>query len=103
MSKPFYADYVNHMLRFYSRHDNTLKQLNSHDYEVEKLNYTAVDSVLSRSKDHEKELIISIYTTDEPLNHTVTTTCSKLCITTEEAWKIISRITKAVARERRLI
>lgn len=103
MSKPFYADYVNHMLRFYSRHDGMIKQTHTHEYEVEKLNYAAVDSVLSRVKDHEKELMVSVFITDDPVTHTVCSICPKLCITEAEAWKVISRITRLIAKERRLI
>ena len=103
MSKPFYADYVNHMLRFYTRHYGNLKQIHTHEYEIEKLNYAAVDTVLSRSSDLEKELITSIYVTEDPVAHTIYSICPKLCINPDEAWKIVSRITKAIAKERRLI
>lgn len=103
MSKPFYADYVNHMLRFYTRYDGTIKQSHSHEYDVDKLNYAAVDTVLSRVKDHEKELIISIFTTDDPVSHTLYAICPKLCISEREAWQVISKITRLIAKERRLI
>ena len=101
MSKPFYADYVNHMLRFYTRHEGSQNQTHSH--EIDKLNYSAVDKVMARVKDHEKELLVSVYITDEPVVHTIYSICPKLCINPDEAWKIISKVTKMIAKERRLI
>ena len=103
MAKPFYVDYVNHMLRFYTRHDGNLKQYNSHQYDVEKLNYHAVDSVFNRLTDRDKELITEIFIKDDPINYTLESLNLKLCITCDEAWKIISRVTRLIAKERKLI
>lgn len=51
--KPYYADYVNHILRFYFRYNKNKGFKN----DVDKTNYIAADKVVQRLTDGEKSVL----------------------------------------------
>jgi hypothetical protein len=76
------------MLRFYSRKGPVYKT------NIDEINYKCVDKVLGKLNPSDKELIIDIYKRGDTLADN---------INQEKLWTIVNKISKAIARERRLI
>lgn len=97
MTKPYYADYINRMLRFYSRKGPVYKT------NIDEINYKCVDKVLGKLNPSDKELIIDIYKRGDTLADNIYQVSKEKNINQEKLWTIVNKISKAIARERRLI
>ena len=100
MPKPFYADYVNHILRFYFRWDNSKTFRN----EVDEQNYKAADEIVRTLQTSEREILTTIYKSDSinvAENVVIATSIHKRDVS--EIWSLLSTITSKIAKERRLI
>ena len=62
MAKPYYAEYVNHILRFYFRYNRNKGFKN----DVDKMNYIAADKVVQRMADADREVLSAIFKQDNP-------------------------------------
>lgn len=100
MPKPYYADYVNHCLRFYFRYNA------SHGFknEVDKLNYNATERVVNRLESADREILKTVFTQDnlnifENVSH-ATIVCHE---DDKKVWSLINYVTGKIAKERRLL
>ncbi len=100
MTKPYYADYVNHCLRFYFRYNPSKGFKN----DVDKLNYTVTDKVIQRLKSDDRKILETVFTQDN-INITENVSyASMLCREEpEKVWSLINFVTGKVAKERRLL
>lgn len=100
MAKPYYAEYINHILRFYFRY-NCNKGFKN---DVDKLNYTAADKVIRRLSDTDRQVLCSIFIIE---NMNVADNISIVARQRHEdptkIWSLVSAITTKIAKERKLL
>lgn len=97
--KTFYADYANHILRFFTRHSK-------HDEfrsEADKLNYVAAEKVFAKLNEDEQLLLIDVYRRNDTMADNVYEVAKARGINQDEIWILISKVSNRVARERKLI
>lgn len=104
MAKPFYADYVNHMLRFYARsvRSGNVVRLKFKS-EVDKLNWHAVNRVLHNFPEQDKYIIIEVFGRGDTLADNIYEVSKELAINQDVIWTLVSKVTKKIAKDRRLI
>lgn len=98
MSKPFYADYVNHMLSFYAKH-----LLPNFKNAVDKMNWESVHTVLQKFPDSDQYAIIKIYKKHDTLSDNIYSAAQEIKIDQDILWNLIARVTTMIAKERKLI
>ena len=100
MAKTYYADYVNHILRFYFRYDIRKGFKNA----VDKANYIAADKVVKKISNAEQDLLCAIFSIDN-----INVADNVLAVATRrnedptKIWAIVSTTTTKVAKERGLL
>ena len=99
MGKTFYDEYVNHMLRFYFRY----KPNRGFKNDVDKTNYIAVDRVVKRLSDNDKQLLQELYSGKRPVGTTIRAIATRHNITTSTIWDLRYSVTIKIAKERRLL
>ncbi len=97
--KTFYADYANHILRFFTRHSKK----DGFRSEADKLNYVAAESVFAKLNENEKLLLTDVYGRNDTMADNVYETAKARGINQDEIWILISKVSNRVARERKLI
>ena len=101
MAKPYYADYVNHILRFYFRYDSHKGFKN----EVDKLNYIAADKVIKKQTDADIIILGKIFENCENINlhDNINSVAKELHLEATSIWSLVSGITTKIAKERWLL
>lgn len=100
MAKPYYAEYVNHILRFYFRYNRNKGFKN----EVDKMNYLAADKVIQRVTTHDRDIVSAVFKQDGiNFADNVAVVAAQFGVESGKIWTIISTITTKVAKERRLL
>lgn len=99
MPKPYYADYVNHMLRYYATYRDS-KGIRS---DVDERNYRCVDKVINTIPQYEQLILMDIYRRRDALPDNVCRVSAQSSIDPRLIWTLISGITNKIARERHLI
>lgn len=97
--KTFYADYVNHILRFYTRHEKQGKFKS----EADKLNYVAAERVFARLDEKEQLILIDVYHRNDTMADNVYEVAKARGINQDEIWILIGLVSNRIARERKLI
>ena len=101
MSKPVYADYTNHMLRFYCR------TINSHNIkfkdEVNEENFRAVGKVLHGLPEEDRNVIMDVYGRGDTLSDNIYAVSKERKINQDKIWIIVSKVTNLIAKERMLV
>ena len=97
--KTFYADYVNHILRFYTRHSKR----DGFRSEADKLNYVAAERVFAKLDEKEQILLIDVYHRNDTMADNVYKVAKARGINQDEIWTLISKVSNRIARERKLI
>ncbi len=101
MSKPFYADYVNRMLRFYARkvypESMTVKD------PVDINNCLCVAKVLDALPEKDRNVIIDIYERGDTLADNIYHVSKEMNINQDSRTPCVSKVTKRIAKERGLI
>ncbi|HUM44777.1 MAG TPA: hypothetical protein PKI14_17665 [Fervidobacterium sp.] len=104
MAKPFYADYVNHMLRFYAR---TVKSEDvmglKFTSEVDELNWRSVNRVLHNLPELDKYIIIEVFGRGDTLADNIYEVSKEVVINQDVIWTMLSKITYQIAKERGLV
>lgn len=105
MSKPIYADYTNHMLRFYCRTINSHNIRNFYIFkdEVNEENFRAVGKVLHGLPEEDRNVIIDVYSKNDTLSDNIYTVSKERKINQDKIWIIVSKVTNLIAKERMLI
>jgi hypothetical protein len=101
MSKTYYSEYINHILRFYIRHQND-KNLRFKTY-AEKDNFISAQKVVSKLSNDEQKYINDIYMQGDTLADNIYKTSEKMNIEQFKLWTIVSKVSNQIAKERNLI
>ena len=102
MTKPFYADYVNRMLRFYARKVHSNEVLRTKN-DVDKENWRCVVKVLDKLPERDKDVIIEVYRRGDTLPENICQVAKELKVKQDMIWTLVSKVTKRIAKERKLI
>lgn len=100
--RPYYADYVNHMLRHYCRHPEGCDESAGYS---DRENWKACDTVLRRLKDSDREVLTEIYKTiggDRPIIAAVQTVAEKTGRGTQSIHDLIRAASLMIKEERGL-
>lgn len=104
MAKPFYADYINHMLRFYARNVQSGNVVRlKFKSEVDKLNWRSVNRVLHNLPERDKDIIIEVFGRGDTLADNIYEVSKELVINQDVIWTLVSKVTNRIAKDRRLI
>ena len=96
----YYTEYVNHMIRFYMTCPETLNMDGKRSADIN--NWLAVQSVMHRLSDEDKERVLTVYRTDYKLPRAVDAYCEKTGAEAEKVWKLLTKVLSMIARERGL-
>lgn len=102
MAKPYYADYVNRLMRWYCRANAEGRDVIMTNY-VDYFNWTAVESAMSGLTEKEKHVIIGVYCKRGAFEDNVYQTAKEHHVKENDVWSLVGRVTKKVAEERGLI
>lgn len=97
--RPYYADYVNHILRFYTRHSKR----DAFRSKADKLNYVAAERVFATLDEKEQFLLIDVYHRNDTMADNVYEVAKAREINQDEIWTLISKVSNRIAKERKLI
>lgn len=95
----FYSPYVNHCVRFYSKFPSASRFKS----EADRKNWKAVSSSLMGMSDNEINAILSIYSSNGPIDQNVYKLAKTMGVKKQTVWKIICDFEKKVATNRGLI
>lgn len=94
--KPFYVDYVNHMLRFYFRSGEILN-------EPDRVNAECVRKVLEDSAEWDREIVRELFSGPELLQDGVVKVSAGRGVGMDVVWTVVSKVSRRLAKERGLI
>lgn len=99
MNKPFYSDYVRHIMRFYARnlHNTHFRK------DVDKVNWMACHNVISTCSNRDKDILVYVYGSYDTLADNVYTMSKKYHIHQNIIWDTMKEIERKIAIERKLI
>ena len=100
MNRPFYSDYVKHMMRFYARTSIIQPTFKS---EADKENWHACQSEVKHYSDRDKEILIAVYGGYDTLSDEVYQISKKHSINQSVVWDMMKDFERRVARKRGLI
>ena len=101
MSKPFYADYVNRMLRFYVR--KVYRERMTVENPVDKKNCLCAAKVLDALPEKDRNVIMDIYEGGDTLADNIYHVSKEMNINQDVLWTLMSKVTKEIAKERGLV
>lgn len=101
-AKPFYADYVNRLMRWYCRAQEEEKEVNL-ESALDRENWEAVAKVMERLNEENKSAIMGVYCKRDTLADNVYLTALELGWEQDRLWALISKVTRRVAEERGLV
>ena len=101
-AKPFYADYVNRLMRWYCRAMREGKEVNLKSA-LDRENWDAVAKVMERLNEENKCAIIRVYCKRGTMIENVRLTALELGWEQDKLWTLVSKVTRKVAEERRLV
>ena len=101
-AKPFYADYVNRLMRWYCRAQEAGKEV-SLESALDRKNWNAVARVMERLDEEDKCAIMGVYCKRDTMADNVYLTAFELGWDQDRLWALVSRVTRKVAEERGLV
>ena len=101
-AKPFYADYVNRLMRWYCRAQEEGKEVNL-ERALDRENWNVVARVMERLDEEDKCAIIGVYCKRDTMADNVYSTAFELGWDQDRLWALVSRVTRKVAEERGLV
>lgn len=101
-AKPFYADYVNRLMRWYCRAKEEGKEVNL-ESALDRENWNAVAKVVERLNEENRCAIMKVYCKRDTMVDNVRLTAVELGWEQDRLWALVSRVTRKVAEERRLV
>ena len=100
--KPFYADYVNRLMRWYCRAVEEGKEVNL-ERALDRENWNAVAKVMERLDEENKCAIMGVYCKRDSMADNVYATAFELGWEQDKLWALVSKVTRKVAEERGLV
>lgn len=101
-AKPFYADYVNRLMRWYCRAKEEGREVNL-ESALDRENWEAVAKVMEKLNEENKCAIMGVYCKRDTMADNVYSTAFELGWEQDKLWTLISRVTRRVAEERGLV
>lgn len=101
-AKPFYADYVNRLLRWYCRAQEEGKEVNLKSV-VDRKNWNAVAKVMERLNEENKSAIMGVYCKRDTMADNIYLTALELGWEQDKLWALVSKVTRRIAKERGLV
>ncbi len=101
-AKPFYADYVNRLMRWYCRAKEEGKEVML-DGSLDLENWTAVERAMGKLNEEEKCAIMGVYCKRDTMADNVYLTALELEWKQDKLWALVGRVTRRVAEERGLV
>lgn len=99
MNRPFYSEYVKHMLRFYTRNP----QQPHFKSEVDRNNWFACSTALKGYTDRDRDILMTIYSSFDTLSDSVFDVAKKYKIDQSLVWDMMKDYERKVARKRGLL
>ena len=96
--KTFYSEYVQHCMRFYTRHPNP-----KYRTEADKKNWVACDIALKSFDTDEQNVLLTIYSDNDTIPDNVYELSKERNLKQDYVWKLINELERKVARRRGLI
>ena len=101
-AKPFYADYVNRLMRWYCRAKEKGKEVKLENT-LDRENWEAVAKVMERLNEENRCAIMKVYCKRDTMMDNVYLTALELGWEQDKLWALISKVTRRVAEERGLV
>lgn len=101
-TKPFYADYVNRLMRWYCRAMEEGKEVNL-ESALDRENWNAVAKVMERLNEENRCAIMKVYCKRDNIVDSVRLTAVELGWDQNKLWVLVSKVTRKVAEERGLV
>jgi hypothetical protein len=101
-AKPFYADYVNRLMRWYCRAVEDGREVKL-DSSLDRENWEAVAKVMERLDEENKCAIMGVYCKRDTMADNVYSTAFELGWEQDKLWALVSKVTRRVAEERGLV
>lgn len=98
MSKPFYSDYITHMLRYYARHDKKYS-----DNEISKLNWRTCDTVLKTLPSKDRSILMEVYWEKNTLADNIYQVSRQNGLPQNNIWTLVRSVESKIAKARGLI
>jgi hypothetical protein len=102
VSKPFYADYVNHMIRTYARL-HPAGDLVSLSSPVDAANYHTVDRVLGALEEADRHRVLTVLGSRGSIAQRVEEVAAQSALPPAVIWTLVARVSADLARHRQLI
>lgn len=99
MNRPFYSEYVKHMLRFYARN----LQQPRFKSEVDKNNWIACHVTLKGYTERDRDILVTIYGSFDTLSDSVFEVAKRYKIDQSLIWDMMKDYERKVARKRGLL
>ncbi len=100
-TKCYYTEYVNHMIRFYITCPDSLRTGGKRRADIE--NWCAVQSVMYRLPDEDRERIVTIYKAHHNLPLAVERYCRETGTDERPVWMLLTKVASMIARRRGLV
>jgi len=97
----YYTEYVNHMVRFYLTCPDALKTAGKKRADIE--NWCAVQTILHRLSESDREMVVSVYKTDFFLPKAVAAYCQETGTDEHTVWSLLTKTASQIAKCRGLI
>jgi hypothetical protein len=101
-AKPFYADYVNRLMRWYCRAVEDGREVKL-DSSLDRENWEAVAKVMERLDEENKCAIMGVYCKRDTMADNVYSTAFEMGWEQDKLWALVSKVTRRVAEERGLV
>ena len=101
-AKPYYADYVNRLMRWYCRAQKEGKEVNL-ERALDRENWEAVARVMEQLDEEDRCAIMGVYCKRDTMADNVYSTAFEMGWEQDRLWALISRVTRKVAKERGLV
>ena len=100
MNRPFYSDYVRHMMRFYTRTANIKPTFKT---EVDRINWHTCEEVMKGYPEVERESFFAIYSGFDTLTNEVFEVAQVRSVKASVVWDAMKEFERKVAKRRGLI
>jgi len=101
-ARPFYADYVNRLMRWYCRAKEEGREVKL-ETSLDRKNWNAVAKVMEGLNEENRRAIMGVYCKRDTMADNVYLTALELGWEQDRLWTLISRVTRKVAKERGLV
>ena len=101
-AKPFYADYVNRLMRWYCRAREEGKEVKL-ESALDRENWGAVAKVMEGLDEENKCAIMGVYCKRDTMADNVYLTALEMDWKQDKLWALVGKVTRRVAEERGLV